>query len=57
MNVAFLAVLTPAEMAADPELIAALTISTVFGDAAGTAVTAAALIILVSSLNVNFLGF
>ena len=56
MNVAFLAVLTPAEMAADPELIAALTISTVFGDAAGTAVTAAALIILVSSLNVNFLG-
>ena len=56
MNVAFLAVLTPAEMAADPELIAALTISTVFGDGAGTAVTAAALIILVSSLNVNFLG-
>ena len=56
MNVAFLAVLTPAEMAADPELIAALTISTVFGDAAGTAVTVAALIILVSSLNVNFLG-
>ena len=56
MNVAFLAVLTPAERAADPELIAALTISTVFGDAAGTAVTAAALIILVSSLNVNFLG-
>ena len=56
MNVAFLAVLTPAEMAADPELIAALTISTVFGDTAGTAVTAAALIILVSSLNVNFLG-
>ena len=56
MNVAFLAVLTPAEMAADPELIAALTISTVFGAAAGTAVTAAALIILVSSLNVNFLG-
>ena len=56
MNVAFLAVLTPAEMAADPELIAALTISTVFGDAAGTAVTVAALIILISSLNVNFLG-
>ena len=51
-----LAVLTPAEMAADPELIAALTISSVFGPTAGTAVTAAALIILLSSLNVNFLG-
>ena len=56
INVAFLGVLTPAEMSADPELIAALTISSVFGPAAGTAVTAAALIILLSSLNVNFLG-
>jgi len=56
MNVAFLAVLSPAEMAENPELIAALTISTVFGNAAGTAVTVAALLILVGSLNVNFLG-
>ena len=56
INVAFLAVLSPAEMAENPELIAALTISTVFGNAAGTAVTVAALLILVGSLNVNFLG-
>ncbi len=56
MNVAFLAALTPEEMAADPELIAASATAAVFGDAAGTAVTVAALLILVSSLNVNFLG-
>jgi APA family basic amino acid/polyamine antiporter len=56
MNVAFLSALTPAEMAAEPELIAASAIATVFGSAAGTAVTVAALLILMSSLNVNFLG-
>jgi APA family basic amino acid/polyamine antiporter len=55
MNVAFLSALTPAEMAGS-ELVAADAIADVFGAAAGTVVVAASLVILVSSLNVNFLG-
>ncbi|NIP59518.1 MAG: amino acid permease [Gemmatimonadetes bacterium] len=55
VNVAFLAALTPAEMAGS-ELVAADAIQGVFGDAAGVAVTVAGILILVSSLNVNFLG-
>jgi len=55
MNTAFLASLTPAEMAGS-ELVAADAIAGVFGNAAGKVVVVASLIILVSSLNVNFLG-
>lgn len=55
MNVAFLAALTPAEMAGS-ELVAADAIASVFGSAAGTVVIVASLVILVSSANVNFLG-
>lgn len=55
MNTAFLAALTPAEMAGS-ELVAADAIAGVFGEAAGTVVVLASLLILVSSLNVNFLG-
>lgn len=55
MNVSFLAALTPGEMAGS-ELVAADAISDVFGSTAGTLVVLASLLILVSSLNVNFLG-
>ena len=55
MNVAFLAALTPEEMAGS-ELVAQDAIAAVFGNAAGTVVVLASLLILVSSLNVNFLG-
>ncbi|MFV1957255.1 MAG: APC family permease [bacterium] len=55
MNVAFLSALTPAEMAGS-ELVAADVIAKVFGGAAGTVVVVASLIILIGSLNVNFLG-
>ncbi len=55
LNVAFLATLTPAEMAGS-ELVAADVIAKVFGGAAGTVVVVAGLIILIGSLNVNFLG-
>jgi len=55
MNTAFLAELTPAEMAGS-ELVAADAIAGVFGTAAGKVVVVAGLVILVSSLNVNFLG-
>ena len=55
LNVAFLAALTPQEMAGS-ELVAADAIAYVFGSAAGTAVTVASILILLSSLNVNFLG-
>jgi basic amino acid/polyamine antiporter, APA family len=55
LNVAFLATLTPAEMAGS-ELVAADVIAKVFGGAAGTVVVVASLIILIGSLNVNFLG-
>ena len=55
MNVSFLAALTPAEMAGS-ELVAADATAAVFGDAAGTVVIVASLLILISSANVNFLG-
>jgi len=55
MNVAFLAALTPEEMAGSP-LVAKDAIDDVFGGLAGTVVTVASLLILVSSANVNFLG-
>jgi len=55
MNVAFLAALTPEEMAGS-ELVAQDAIAAVFGPAAGTVVVLASLLILISSLNVNFLG-
>jgi APA family basic amino acid/polyamine antiporter len=55
MNVAFLAALTPAEMAGS-ELVASDAIAAVFGGAAGTVVVVASLVILISSANVNFLG-
>ena len=55
MNTAFLSALTPAEMAGS-ELVAADAMANVFGDAAGTLVVIASLVILISSINVNFLG-
>lgn len=55
MNVAFLTAMTPAEMAGS-ELVAADATAAVFGDAAGTIVVVASLLILISSANVNFLG-
>ncbi len=55
MNVAFLNALTPAEMAGS-ELVAADAVRGVFGDAAGTFITLVGILILLSSLNVNFLG-
>ena len=55
MNMAFLAALTPAEMAGS-ELVAQDAIAEVFGSAAGTVVVLASLLILISSINVNFLG-
>jgi APA family basic amino acid/polyamine antiporter len=55
INVSFLAALTPADMAGS-ELVAADVIRAVFGDAAGTLVVLASILILVSSANVNFLG-
>jgi APA family basic amino acid/polyamine antiporter len=55
MNVAFLAALTPAQMAGS-ELVAADATAAVFGGAAGTVVLVASLLILISSANVNFLG-
>lgn len=55
MNVSFLAALTPAEMAGS-DLVAADATAAVFGDAAGTVVVVASLLILISSANVNFLG-
>ncbi|HEX9887677.1 MAG TPA: amino acid permease [Longimicrobiales bacterium] len=55
VNVAFLMALTPEEMAGS-ELVAQDAIAAVFGDAAGTVVLVASLLILISSLNVNFMG-
>ena len=55
MNLAFLSALTPAEMAGS-ELVAQDAIAAVFGEAAGTVVLVASILILISSLNVNFLG-
>jgi APA family basic amino acid/polyamine antiporter len=55
MNVAFLTALSPAEMAGS-ELVARDATAAVFGDAVGSVVLVASLLILVSSANVNFLG-
>ena len=55
MNISFLAALTPAQMAGS-DLVAADATAAVFGDAAGTVVIVASLLILISSANVNFLG-
>lgn len=55
INLAFLSALTPEEMAGS-QLVAADVLHTTFGSAAGTFVTMASLVILLSSLNVQFLG-
>lgn len=55
INLAFLAALTPAEAAGSP-LVAADAVATVLGDAGRRMITVAALVILVSSLNVQFMG-
>jgi len=55
INLAFLSALTPEEMAGSP-LVAADALHATFGGAAGTFVTLASLVILLSSLNVQFLG-
>jgi basic amino acid/polyamine antiporter, APA family len=55
MNASFLAALTPARMA-QSDLVARDAIASVFGGTAGTVVVVASLLILISSLNVNFLG-
>ena len=55
INVAFLSALTPDEMAGS-ELVAMDAVALVFGDMAGTLVVVASLLILLSSINVNFLG-
>jgi len=55
VNVAFLSALTPGEMAGSP-LVAQDAIAGVFGETAGVLVVLAGLLILVSSLNVQFLG-
>jgi len=55
MNVAFLAALTPDEMAGST-LVAQDAIAGVFGPNAGTVVMICSLLILISSLNVNFLA-
>lgn len=55
INLAFLGALTPEEMAGS-QLVAADALHATFGGAAGTFVTVASLIILLSSLNVQFLG-
>ncbi len=55
MNLAFLSALSPEEMAGS-QLVAADALHATFGGAAGTFVTVASLVILLSSLNVQFLG-
>ena len=55
MNISFLTAMTPAEMAGS-DLVAADATAAVFGEAAGTVVVVASLLILISSANVNFLG-
>jgi APA family basic amino acid/polyamine antiporter len=55
INLAFLSALTPEEMAGS-QLVAADALTATFGGAAGTFVTVASLVILLSSLNVQFLG-
>jgi APA family basic amino acid/polyamine antiporter len=55
INVAFLFALTPAEMAGST-LVARDAVAATFGDATGTIVLIAGIIILLSSANVNFLA-
>lgn len=55
VNVAFLNALTPAQMSGS-ELVAQDAIQSVFGGITGTFVVLAALLILISSANVNFMG-
>ncbi len=55
INVAFLSALSPAEMSGSP-LVAADAVAVAFGEAGRTFITVTALVILISSLNVNFLG-
>ena len=55
VNTAYLAALTPEEMAGS-ELVARDAVQGVFGDTAATFVVIASLLILISSGNVNFLG-
>ena len=55
VNTAYLAALTPDEMAGS-ELVARDAVLGVFGDTAATFVVIASLLILISSCNVNFLG-
>jgi APA family basic amino acid/polyamine antiporter len=55
INVAFLFALTPAEMAGST-LVARDAVAVAFGDAAGTIVLIASLVILLSSANVNFMA-
>lgn len=55
INVAFLSALSPAEMSGSP-LVAADVVAVAFGESGRTFITVTALVILVSSLNVNFLS-
>jgi APA family basic amino acid/polyamine antiporter len=55
VNLAFLSALTPEQMAGS-KLVAADALHATFGGTAGTLVTVASLVILLSSLNVQFLG-
>lgn len=55
INVSFLSALTPSRMAGS-ELVARDAVAGTLGSAAGTAVVVVGILILLSSLNVNFLG-
>jgi APA family basic amino acid/polyamine antiporter len=55
INVAFLSALSPTEMAGSP-LVAADAVAVAFGERGRTFITVTALVILISSINVNFLS-
>lgn len=55
VNVAFLSALSPAEMSGSP-LVAADAVAVAFGESGRTFITVTALVILISSINVNFLS-
>ena len=55
INVAFLSALSPAEMAGSP-LVAADAVAVAYGESGRTFITVTALVILLSSINVNFLS-
>ncbi len=55
VNLAFLSALTPAEMSGSP-LVAADAVAVAFGESGRTFITVTALVILISSINVNFLS-